>query len=58
MAPQMSAGVMIANISWKARNANGGIVSAEPVGDTVPALCIHARSKLPMRSPVPEKTNE
>ncbi len=40
IAPVISAGVMIANISWNARNANGGIVSAKPVGDVVPALCI------------------
>ena len=42
IAPVISAGVMIANISWKARNASGGIVSANPVGDVV-ADVVHPR---------------
>ena len=35
MAPEISAGVMIANISWKAENTSSGMVSTSPL---VPSL--------------------
>jgi hypothetical protein len=58
-APVIRAGVMMANISWKAMNASGGIVSSSnPVGNTTFASRSHARSKLPIHLLSPLNASE
>src|SRR4029453_7688330 len=47
-APVINAGVMIANISWKAMNVRGGIDSSKPVGDVAAASRSQARARLPI----------
>ena len=60
IAPVISAGVMIANISWNAENDSGGIDSVPKPGrrDVFATSCIHARSKLPIHLPVPRNASE
>ena len=59
IAPVISAGVMIANISWNAENDSGGIGNdPKPVAGTFATSCIHARSRLPIHFPVPWNASE
>ena len=57
-APVIRAGVMIANMSWKARNVSGGIDSSKPVGDVAAASRNQARSRFPIHLLSPLKASE
>ena len=58
MAPVINAGVMIANMSWKARNTSGGIDSWKPVGDVLAASRNQARSRFPIHLLSPLNASE
>ena len=58
MAPVINAGVMIANMSWKAMNVSGGIDSSNPVGDVAAASRNQARSRFPIHLLSPLNASE